>query len=599
MADNTVINPGTGGDTIATDDIAGVKYQIIKAAYGALDTATLVTATNGLPTSQIDSNATGTITATDTLAGVPAGNGVVLSTAPTAASFVALAIPGGGSQVDIQIKGTATGTYYFEQSMDSTTGSDGTWIATNFRQTGIVNTVLGFSATTVGIFRGNAAGFTWVRVRNVGGTTPSNAVIIRVTNGSGTSFMNASLPSGTNTIGGVTGSQGTPTTAAWTSATTVNTTAGVSVTGMNTVTLAMSNTATMTGGVLTFEVSPDNTNWFPIAMARVDSFTVETAYTLSTVANRAWSTSVDGFTNFRVRLSTVITGTGTATLTLTPQTFAIEPIVNAGITDGTTTSNNLASDTGQNAQLTAGNTKTVAFTTTTVQSVGATDALNYSGVSVHIVTQGTSSTVTFQTSNDNTNWVTNMMYNISATGTAVVGTSTTANTVYTGQLGGRYFRLNVTGISAGTTAGSIVFNQRPPWAPVVLASAVQSGSWTIRQAASITSSGILKSKILAAATTNATSVKASAGQLYGWHFINTTAAIKYVRIYNLATAPTVGTSSPDFVLPLPASGGAVMAVNDMGIPMTTGIAYAITGGATDLDATAVAANDVIGTLFYI
>jgi hypothetical protein len=35
MADNTTLNPGTGGDVIASDDIGGVKYQRIKAGFGA------------------------------------------------------------------------------------------------------------------------------------------------------------------------------------------------------------------------------------------------------------------------------------------------------------------------------------------------------------------------------------------------------------------------------------------------------------------------------------------------------------------------------------------------------------------------------------
>jgi hypothetical protein len=153
--------------------------------------------------SQIDSVGTGTISATDALCPAPAGNGVLLATAPTANSFVAMVIPGGGSQCDVQILGTATGTYYFEASIDSTTGSDGNWIAINYRQSGILNTVLGFSFTTNGIFRGNPSGFKYVRVRNVGGTTPSNAITIRITNGGGTVFQNASVPAGTNKIGTV------------------------------------------------------------------------------------------------------------------------------------------------------------------------------------------------------------------------------------------------------------------------------------------------------------------------------------------------------------------------------------------------------------
>lgn len=128
----------------------------------------------------------------------------------------------------------------------------------------------------------------------------------------------------------VVGTQAATNTTAWTSATTVNTAATIDVSGYNTVSVAMTNTSTMTAGVLTFEVSPDGTNWFPVALARIDSYTVETTYTLNAVANRAWSTSIDGFVKFRVRLSTVITGTGTATLLITPQSFAIEPIVTVG-----------------------------------------------------------------------------------------------------------------------------------------------------------------------------------------------------------------------------------------------------------------------------
>lgn len=35
MADNTTINPGAGGDSVATDDISGVKYQRVKLIHGA------------------------------------------------------------------------------------------------------------------------------------------------------------------------------------------------------------------------------------------------------------------------------------------------------------------------------------------------------------------------------------------------------------------------------------------------------------------------------------------------------------------------------------------------------------------------------------
>ena len=49
MADNTILNTGSGGDTIATDDIAGIKHQRVKVQYGVDGSATDVSATNPLP----------------------------------------------------------------------------------------------------------------------------------------------------------------------------------------------------------------------------------------------------------------------------------------------------------------------------------------------------------------------------------------------------------------------------------------------------------------------------------------------------------------------------------------------------------------------
>ena len=50
MADNTVLNAGTGGDTISTDDIGGVKVQRVKVQFGADGAAADVSAAAPLPT---------------------------------------------------------------------------------------------------------------------------------------------------------------------------------------------------------------------------------------------------------------------------------------------------------------------------------------------------------------------------------------------------------------------------------------------------------------------------------------------------------------------------------------------------------------------
>lgn len=65
MADNTELNPGTGGDVIASDDVGGVKYQIVKLAVGADGAASLVANANPIPISDAGGAITvdGTVTA--------------------------------------------------------------------------------------------------------------------------------------------------------------------------------------------------------------------------------------------------------------------------------------------------------------------------------------------------------------------------------------------------------------------------------------------------------------------------------------------------------------------------------------------------------
>lgn len=49
MADGTELNPGTGGDVIATDDIGGQKYQRVKVNFGPDGSTADVSKANPLP----------------------------------------------------------------------------------------------------------------------------------------------------------------------------------------------------------------------------------------------------------------------------------------------------------------------------------------------------------------------------------------------------------------------------------------------------------------------------------------------------------------------------------------------------------------------
>src|SRR5690242_4572722 len=64
MANNTQLNNGTGGDVIATDDISGVKHQLVKIEYGDEDSATQVSPTNPLPVTVGNFPATQAVSAT-------------------------------------------------------------------------------------------------------------------------------------------------------------------------------------------------------------------------------------------------------------------------------------------------------------------------------------------------------------------------------------------------------------------------------------------------------------------------------------------------------------------------------------------------------
>lgn len=94
------------------------------------------------------------------------------------------------------------------------------------------------------------------------------------------------------------------------------------------------------------------------------------------------------------------------------------------------------------------------------------------------------------------------------------------------------------------------------------------------------------------ATTNATVVKASVGTLYNISASNINAAARYLKLYNKATAPTVGTDVPVLTLLLPAGATIDHDFGLVGHRFTNGIGLAITTGAADSDTGAVAASEI-------
>src|SRR3970040_2080738 len=103
---------------------------------------------------------------------------------------------------------------------------------------------------------------------------------------------------------------------------------------------------------------------------------------------------------------------------------------------------------------------------------------------------------------------------------------------------------------------------------------------------------------ISAASTNADTVKASPGLVTGYYLVNTAATFRYVKLYNKASNPTVGTDTPRNVYGIPAGGAANMNY-DPPIAFETGHAIAIVTGIADSSTGAAALNDVAVTLHYL
>lgn len=163
----------------------------------------------------------------------------------------------------------------------------------------------------------------------------------------------------------------------------------------------------------------------------------------------------------------------------------------------------------------------------------------------------------------------------------------------------KWFRVRATAHTSGTAAYTMrpgSYATEPIPAVQVTGTQPVSGTVTANQGTLVTPTA---SNINSAATTNAASVKASAGTVYSITVSNTAASPRYVKLYNKASAPTVGTDVPVLTIPVPAGGVVNVPFGTTGHRLATGIALAITANAADSDTTAVGASEVKVATAYI
>ena len=234
-----------------------------------------------------------------------------------------------------------------------------------------------------------------------------------------------------------------------------------------------------------------------------------------------------------------------------------------------------------------GNGQTVAF--------DVTDA-----VTAVIAASGTygSVAIAFEVTLDGANWfpIMGVQADAATFATASGTLSSTARAWEFGVSGFTRIRVRSTAYTSGTmvvTCGRSPLGYDPAGMNQV---AIASGNVGV---SGKTTGGAIGAKLVSAATTNATSLKATAGTLYGGRACNTGAAVCFLKFYNKASAPTVGTDIPILVVGIPAGQSVDLGIgNSIGVAFTLGIAYAITTGAADADTAAIALNQVTLALSY-
>jgi hypothetical protein len=235
------------------------------------------------------------------------------------------------------------------------------------------------------------------------------------------------------------------------------------------------------------------------------------------------------------------------------------------------------------------------------------DVSNYRSASVQVVSTGTGGTFIFEQSNDGVNAIALPIFNAGlTTGAAIIAaiTATASAIIYTLPLRCRFVRLRIVTTITGGSIQAFSRMSTEAWTPTIgNVSATASinagvnaiGDVGIQARANATGAASIR-HVVSAATTNPTIVKATAGRVLGWSLGNPSAGWRYVKLHNSATIPTAGAGVVQTIAIPP--GGLAQCDLAAGLGFSAGIGLTIVTGAADADATAVAANDVVGDIFF-
>lgn len=104
--------------------------------------------------------------------------------------------------------------------------------------------------------------------------------------------------------------------------------------------------------------------------------------------------------------------------------------------------------------------------------------------------------------------------------------------------------------------------------------------------------------LVSAASTNATLVAAGPRRLFSLLASNSNAGTRFIKLYNKATSPTVGTDQPVLIFPIPPLSFTNVQI-DAGIQFPLGLGFCLTVAGVYTDTAAVAVNDIRVVLNYL
>lgn len=135
MADNITLNSGSGGVTAASDDVAGVHYQVVKLADGTADSSTVIASGNGTSTNAIrvtvSSDSTGVLSVDDNAGSLTVDNGGTFAVQAAKSGTWTLDANSGTDIGDVDVTSVVpgTGATNLGKAIDTAAGSTDTGVA--------------------------------------------------------------------------------------------------------------------------------------------------------------------------------------------------------------------------------------------------------------------------------------------------------------------------------------------------------------------------------------------------------------------------------------------------------------------------------------